>query len=77
VRDTGKIFEFVNDIREIFNNINSFIPIYFGADIGIGDIEFSKKYKISAKRAGRKIMTDIKNSARPQSSNKRRKLIRL
>ena len=76
MRDTGEIFEFVDDIKKISDNINSFMPIYFGADIGIGDIEFSKKYKISAKRAGRKIMTDIKNSARPQSSSKRRKLIR-
>jgi hypothetical protein len=77
VRDTGKIFEFINDIKEISDNINFFIPIYPNADAGIKDIKFSKKYKISVERAGRKIVTDMKNSARPQSLNKRRKLIRL
>jgi hypothetical protein len=77
VRSTGEIFEFINDIKIFFNNINSFIPIYSDADIGIGDIKFSEKYKMPAERAGRKIITNIKNSARPQSSNKRRKLIRL
>jgi hypothetical protein len=65
VRNTGKIFEFVNDIKEISENINSFTSIYPDADIKIGDIKFSEKYKISAKRAGRKIITDIKNFARP------------
>jgi hypothetical protein len=71
----GEIFEFIDDIKKISDNINPFIPIYFGADIGIGNIEFSEKYKISTERTDREIITDIKNSARPQSSNKRRKLI--
>jgi hypothetical protein len=65
VRNTGKIFEFINDIKEISNNINFFIPIYPNADIEIGDIKFSKKYKISAERTDRKTIMDIKNSARP------------
>jgi hypothetical protein len=65
VRDTGKIFEFVNDIKEISDNINSFISIYSGADTGIGDVEFSKKYEMPAEYAGRKAITDIKNSAYP------------
>jgi hypothetical protein len=65
VRDTGEIFEFVNDIKEISDNINSFIPIYFDADTEIGNIKFSEKYKISAERAGQKIVIDMKNSVRP------------
>jgi hypothetical protein len=65
VRNTKKIFEFVNDIKKIPNNINSFTSIYPNADIEIGDIEFSEKYEMPAERAGRKIITDIKNSARP------------
>jgi hypothetical protein len=77
VRDTGKIFEFINDIKEISDNINFFIPIYPNADAGIKDIKFLEKYKIFAERADREIITDMKNSARPQSSHKRRKLIRL
>jgi hypothetical protein len=77
VRDTGKVFEFINDIKEISNNINSFISIYSDVDIGIGNIEFLEKYKIFVKRANRKIVTDIKNSIRSQSFSKRRKLIRL
>jgi hypothetical protein len=77
VRDTGKIFEFINDIKKISDNINSFTPIYPDAGAGIGDIEFSKIYKISIERIDRKAVTDIKNSARSQSSSKRRKLIRL
>jgi hypothetical protein len=76
VRNTGKIFEFVNDIKEILNNINFFISIYPDADTGIGDIKFSEKYKIPVERAGREIIINIKNSARPQSPSKRRKLIR-
>jgi hypothetical protein len=64
VRDTGEIFEFINDIKEISDNINSFIPIYSDADTETKDIEFSEKYKISAERAGREIIIDIKNSAR-------------
>jgi hypothetical protein len=77
VRDTGEIFEFVDDIKEISDNINFFIPIYSDIDAGAGDIEFSEEYEISVERAGRKIITGIKNSARPQFSSKRRKLIRL
>jgi hypothetical protein len=65
VRNTGKIFEFINNIKEIFDNINSFIPIYSDADIEIGNIKFLKKYEISAERAGRKIITNIKNFTRP------------
>jgi hypothetical protein len=77
VRNTGKIFELINDIKEISENINSYIPIYPNTDTKIRNIEFSKKYKRSTERADRKIMTDIKNSTRPQSLNKRRKLTRL
>jgi hypothetical protein len=65
VRNTREIFEFVNDIKEISNNINSFTPIYPNAGAEVRDIKFSKKYKISIERAGRKIITDMKNSARP------------
>jgi hypothetical protein len=43
----------------------------------LGILNFFEEYKMSVERAGRKIVTDIKNSARPQSLNKRRKLIRL
>jgi hypothetical protein len=77
VRNTGKIFEFINDIKKISDNINFFIPIYSDADAGIGNIEFSEKYKMSIERAGRETIIDIKNSAHSQSPSKRRKLIRL
>jgi hypothetical protein len=77
VRDTGKIFEFINDIKKISDNINFFTSIYSDAGTGIKNIEFYEKYKISIERADRKIIIDIKNSARSQFSNKRRKLIRL
>jgi hypothetical protein len=77
VRNTGEIFEFINDIKEISDNINFFISIYSDIDIEIGNIKFCKKYKMSAERADREIITNIKNSARPQSPNKRRKLTRL
>jgi hypothetical protein len=70
------VFEFINDIKKILNNINPFIPIYSDADIGIRDIEFPEKYKVFVERAGREIIINIKNSARPQSPSKRRKLIR-
>jgi hypothetical protein len=70
------VFEFINDIKKILNNINPFIQIYSDADIGIRDIEFSEKYKVFVERAGREIIINIKNSARPQSPSKRRKLIR-
>jgi hypothetical protein len=76
VRDKGEILEFINYIKEISNNINSFIPIYPDIDIEIENIKFSEKYKISAERAGRKIIINIKNSARPQPPSKRRKLTR-
>jgi hypothetical protein len=75
VRNTRKIFEFVNDIKEISENINSYIPIYPNADTKIRDIEFPKKYKMLTERADRKAIINIKNSAHPQSPNKRRKLI--
>jgi hypothetical protein len=64
VRNTGKIFESVNDIKKIPNNINSFTPIYSDADIEVGDIEFSKKYEIFAERADREIITNMKNFIR-------------
>jgi hypothetical protein len=59
------MFEFINDIKKISNNINSFIPIYPDADTETENIKFPKKYEISVERANRKIITDIKNSARP------------
>jgi hypothetical protein len=65
VRDTGKIFEFINDIKEIFDNINFFTSIYSNTGTGIENIKFLKKYKMPIERAGREIITDIKNSARP------------
>jgi hypothetical protein len=77
VRDTGEVFELINNIKEISENINVYISIYFDAGAGIGNIKFSKKYEIPAERAGRKVITSMKNSARPQFSSKRRKLIRL
>jgi hypothetical protein len=76
VRNTGKLFKLIENIKKISENINFYIPIYFGADTVIGNIEFSEKYEMPAERAGREIITDIKISARPQSFNKRRKLIR-
>jgi hypothetical protein len=65
VRNTGKIFEFVNDIKKISDNINFFTPIYPDTDAEIRNIKFSEKYKMPAERAGRKIIIGIKNSARP------------
>jgi hypothetical protein len=76
VRNTGEIFELINDIKEISKNINSYTSIYPDAGAGIRDIKFLEKYKMFAERAGRKIMTNIKNSAYPQSLSKRKKLIR-
>jgi hypothetical protein len=76
VRDTGEVFEFVDDVKEVFNNINSFIPIYPDVGTGVGDIEFFKKYEMSAERAGREIITDMKNFTHSQSPSKRRKLTR-
>jgi hypothetical protein len=75
VRGTGEIFELIGNVKKMSENINFYISIYLGAGIGIRDIKFLKKYKVPAERADREIMTDIKNSARPQSLSKRRKLI--
>jgi hypothetical protein len=44
VRDTGKIFELINDIKKISENIKFYIPIYPDTDIGIKNIKFSEKY---------------------------------
>jgi hypothetical protein len=65
VRSTGEIFELIENIKKISDNINSYISIYPDISAEIGDIKFSEKYEISVERAGRKIITDIKNSARP------------
>jgi hypothetical protein len=65
VRDTKEIFEFVNNIKEISNNINSFILIYPDTGIGIEDIKFSEKYEIFIERADREIIINMKNSTRP------------
>jgi hypothetical protein len=43
----------------------------------LGILNFFEKYEMSAERAGREAVTDMKNSARSQFSSKRRKLIRL
>jgi hypothetical protein len=77
VRDTEEIFELIEYIKEVSENINSYTPIYSDVDIGIGNIEFSEKCKISAERADRKIIMNLKNSGRPQFSSKRRKLMHL
>jgi hypothetical protein len=60
VRNTGKIFEFVDNIKKISDNINFFTPIYSDIGIEIGDIEFSEKYEMFVERAGREIITNIK-----------------
>jgi hypothetical protein len=65
VRGTGKIFELIENIKKVSENVNFYISIYSGFDIGIRDIEFFEKYKVSAERAGRKIMTDMKKFSRP------------
>jgi hypothetical protein len=65
VRNTGKIFELIENIKKVSDNINSYISIYFDADTGIEDIKFLEKYKISIERAGREAVTDMKNSAYP------------
>jgi hypothetical protein len=59
------MFELINNIKKISENINFYVSIYLGAGAGIRNIEFFKKYKISTERANRKIITGIKNSARP------------
>jgi hypothetical protein len=76
MRNTGEIFELINNIKKISENINFYISIYSNIGIKIGDIKFLKKYKMFAERADREIITDMKNFACPQSSNKRRKLTR-
>jgi hypothetical protein len=75
VRNTGEIFKLIENIKEIPENINFYISIYSNTNIRIRNIEFLEKYEISIKSAGRKIISSIKNSARSQSPNKRRKLI--
>jgi hypothetical protein len=75
VRDTGEMFKLIENLN-FFEKVNLYISIYSNVDAGIGDIKFSEKYKISAERVGREIITDIKNSVRPYSFSKRRKLIR-
>jgi hypothetical protein len=64
VRDTGEIFKLVENIK-VSKNINFYIPIYSDAGTGVENIKFSKKYKVPAERTDRKIVTDIKISARP------------
>jgi hypothetical protein len=76
VRNTGEIFELINNIKKIPENINSYTSIYFNADTEIRNIKFPEKYKIPTERADRKTIINIKNSTRPQSPNKRRKLTR-
>jgi hypothetical protein len=65
VRNIREIFELIDDIKENFNNINSFIPIYSNVDTEIRNIKFPEKYKVFIERADRKIIINIKNSARP------------
>jgi hypothetical protein len=77
VRDTREIFELIDDIKEIFENINFYISIYSDAGAEIRNIKFSEKNKMLVEYADRKIITNMKNSARPQFPNKRRKLIHL
>jgi hypothetical protein len=47
VRDTGEIFELIDNIKEISENINPYISIYFNADTEIGDIEFPECWNIA------------------------------
>jgi hypothetical protein len=77
VRNTRKIFEFINNIKKISDNINSFTPIYPDTGTEIRNIEFPKKYEMPVERADRKTVMNIKNSVHPQSPSKRRKLIHL
>jgi hypothetical protein len=65
VRDTEDMFKLIENIKKVPENINPYIPIYFGAGIGTGDIEFSEKYEMPIERAGQEIVIDMKNSARP------------
>jgi hypothetical protein len=43
VRDTEEIFKSIENIKEVSENINFYIPIYSDAGVGIRDIEFFKK----------------------------------
>jgi hypothetical protein len=61
VRNTGEIFKLIENINKNIKNINSYTPIYPDTDIGIENIEFFEKYKISAECAGRETVTDKKN----------------
>jgi hypothetical protein len=65
VRDIGKVFELIDNIKKILENINSYISIYPDADAGTENIKFSEKCKMPVERAGRKAVTGIKNFARP------------
>jgi hypothetical protein len=65
VRNIGKIFKLIDDIKEISENINSYIPIYPDIDIEVENIKFPETYKMPAEYTDREIMTGIKNSARP------------
>jgi hypothetical protein len=65
VRDTEEMFELINNIKKVSENINFYTPIYSDAGVGAGDVEFPEKYEIPAERTGRKIIMDMKNSARP------------
>jgi hypothetical protein len=65
VRNTGKIFELINNIKKIPKKINSYIPIYPDIDIEVENIKFPETYKMPAEYTDREIMTGIKNSARP------------
>jgi hypothetical protein len=76
VRNTGEMFELIENIKEVSENINLYISIYPDTDAEIENIKFYKKYEISVERAGREIMTNMKNSACLQFLSKRRKLTR-
>jgi hypothetical protein len=77
-REIREIFELIENIKKIkkIPDVNFYIPIYSDADIRTENIKFPEKYELLAERAGREILTGIKNSARPQSPSKRRKLTR-
>jgi hypothetical protein len=62
------MFKLIKNIKEISKNINPYTPIYPDAGTKIENIEFPKKYKMLTERAGRKIITNIKNSARLASA---------
>jgi hypothetical protein len=64
VLNTGEIFELVENIKKISENVNLYISIYPDTGIRTENIEFSEKYNIPAERVGREIITGIKNSTR-------------